>query len=416
MPDGRMNQNSQDGCPHAAGILDFTDKDPFGFYAGLLAGPSPVWDEGAQAWLVHDFQQCLDCERNETRFANMYLDADPITVAIKGGGANITLSREPEHMKLRRFHFRLLSADSVRVFRGRHIRPVITGLLDRLEGAATADLAEQYAAQIPPRIICALLGMPTDDRTVGQILDANEAIVRFIASGYRDMVLRDAALAASERLNAMLLPYVRDRRERPGDDFISRVWLDAPKDGVVLDEAGVMGICRELFFAGSDTSVHGIANALHLLLADPAVKDRVAADRDTALPALVEEALRLLNVVQFRHRRCLADTQVGATTIRQGEVIILLHAAANRDPARFECPHEVRLDRPEPTAHLAFGRGIRSCIGAQLARAEMQEALGLLLDRFPAVAPDAEQPAPCFRGLYMRSMGPLHVKLRPAAP
>ncbi|MFV3127148.1 cytochrome P450 [Niveispirillum sp. KHB5.9] len=403
-------------CPHGHSVLDFTDRDPFGFYTELSSLPSPVWDEKAEAWLVHDFRQCLDCQRNEQRFANMYMDADPITVAIKGGGANITLSQGEDHLKLRRFHFRLLSVANVERYRSEHIGPVIDGLLDRLPATSPVDLAADYAAQIPPRVICALLGMPTDDATVTEILDANEAIVRFIASGYRDMGLRDLALAASKRLNEMLLPYVHARRDNPTGDFISRIWQEAPTEGINLDEAGVMGICREIFFAGSDTSVHGIANALYLILAEPALKARVMADQDKALSSLVEESLRLMNVVQFRHRRCLADTQIGDVTVRQGHVIILLHAAANRDAARFPCPNAVDLDRPDPTAHLAFGKGVRSCVGAQLARVETQEALARLLARYPDVALSAEGPAPYFRALYMRSMGPLWVALNSPLP
>ena len=233
MPDGQNAPDRPDGCPRAVSVLDFTDKDPFGFYADLSAGgPAPVWDETAGAWLVHDFQQCLDCERNENRFANMYRDADPITVAIKGGGANITLSQGPDHLKLRRFHFRLLSAANVERFRTGHVRPIINGLLDRFPTSDRVDLAADYAAQIPPRVICALLGMPTDDGTVTEIRDANEAIVRFIASGYRDTNLRDLALSASQRLNDLLLPHVRSRRDHPADDFISRVWQEAPADGI----------------------------------------------------------------------------------------------------------------------------------------------------------------------------------------
>lgn len=410
MPDGRMTPDRPEGCPHAASILDFTDKDPFGFYARLTAaGPAPVWDETAGAWLVHDFRQCLDCQRNESRFANMYMDADPITVAIKGGGANITLSQGQDHLKLRRFHFRLLSAANVERFRVTHIRPIINRLLDRFQTSDRVDLAADYAAQIPPRVTCALLGMPTDDGTVTEILDTNEAIVRFIASGYRDTALRDLALAASRRLNELLLPHVRSRRDDPTDDLISRVWREAPADGIDLDEAGVMGICREIFFAGSDTSVHGIANALYLILSDPPLKARVMANQGATLPALVEESLRLMNVVQFRHRRCLEDTEVGGVTIAKGQVIILLHVAANRDAQRFPDPDKADLDRPDLTAHLAFGRGIRSCVGAQLARAEMQEAVSMLLARHPSVALHADGPTPYFRGLYMRSMGPLLV-------
>ena len=310
----------------------------------------------------------------------------------------------------------VLSAANIESYRQNHIAPVLAASLARLDGKATVDLAADYAAIIPARVICSLLGMPTDDDAmVAEILACNDAIVAFIASGYRDTDLRDKALAGSHRLNEMLLPYIRARRDDPADDFISRVWKDAPDFGIQMDEVAALGICRELFFAGSDTTVHGIANALYLVLADPKVMERVRADPEAALPAVVEESLRLMNVVQFRHRFCMEDTEVGDTTVKKGEMIILLHAAANRDPERFACPAEVDLDRPDLTGHLAFARGTRSCVGSSLARTEMQEAVRQIIDRFPHLHLDPSAEPPSFRALYMRSMGPLNVIPGPSA-
>ncbi|MDI1327581.1 MAG: cytochrome P450 [Brevundimonas sp.] len=403
-------------CPVGESVVGFADRDPFGFYERLREAGSPTWDPEARAWLVHDFDQCLIAERDESRFANAYVFADEIVKEIKGGGANITLSRDGDHVKLRRFHFKLLSAANIESYRQIHIAPVLAASLARLEGRTTADLAADYAAIIPARVICSLLGMPTDDDAmVAEILACNDAIVAFIASGYRDTDLRDKALAASRRLNEMLLPYIRARRDEPADDFISRVWRDAPDFGIHMDEEAALGICRELFFAGSDTTVHGIANALYLVLADPKLMDKVRANPEDALPAVVEESLRLMNVVQFRHRFCMEDTEVGDTTVKKGEMIILLHAAANRDPERFPCPADVDLDRPDLTGHLAFARGTRSCVGSSLARTEMHEAVREIIDRFPHLHLDASAEPPSFRGLYMRSMGPLNVILGPSA-
>lgn len=405
-------QNRTRTCPMGESVVDFSDRDPFGFYEELRLQGSPTWDEKANAWLVHDFHQCLDAERDESRFANAYVFADPIVKEIKGGGANITLSRDDAHVKLRRFHFKLLSAANIECYRRNHVAPVLEAALARLDGRATAELAAEYASIIPARVICSLLGMPIDDDSmVAEILDCNNAIVAFIASGYRDTGLRDAALKASHRLNEMLLPYVQRRRDNPADDFISRVWTDAPEFGVPMDDAAAMGVCRELFFAGSDTTVHGIANALFLILAEPELKRRIQAGSAADLAALVEESLRLMNVVQFRHRFCLADTQVGDVTVKTGEMIILLHAAANRDPDQFPCPAEVDLDRPEPTGHLAFARGTRSCVGSALARAEIRDAIRQILGRFPELRLDPSAEPPSFRALYMRSMAPLNVVL-----
>jgi cytochrome P450 len=393
-----------------ASLLDFADKDPFPFYETLRAQGSPQWDEKANGWLILDYQQCCDCERDESRFGNAYVHADATLKEIKGGGANVTLSQEPEHMALRKFHLKLLSPSSVERYRTGHIVPVIESLLGRVVDRDRFDLCAEIGDQVPPRVICSLLGMPfEDDEAMARILYLNGCIVNYIASGYRDPQLRDVALEASRELNATLLPYVQARRAEPHDDFISRVWQQAPEAGLDLDDAGVLGLCRELYFAGSDTTVHGIANLFHLLLADEELFARVKAERGKALTHAIEESLRLLNVVQFRHRICVEDTKVGDAQIRQGQAIFLVHAAANRDPSNYPHPQKVDLDRKAPTDHLAFGKGTRACVGAQLARVEMFEVASRLMDRFPDMRLDPDAEPPAFASLFIRSMRPLNI-------
>lgn len=392
-------------------IDGFYGRDPFAFYEQLRSAGSPIWDSRANAWLLLDFDQCAAAERDEALFANAYVFADDLTRRIKGGGANITLSVGKQHDLLRRFHLKLLSPASVGRYRAAHIAPIVDFVADRMASAGGIDLFSGFAAQIPPRVICSLLGMPyDDDAMMARILHLNEEIVAFIASGYRGDDKRDRALAASDELNAILRPYISARRDQPRDDFISRVWQEAPEAGIALDEDEALGLCRELFFAGSDTTVHGIANALYLLLADADLQARVRADRGKPLAVLIEESLRLFNVVQYRHRICLADTRIGDADIAKGQTIILVHAAANRDPAHFGCPASVDLSRPSPTDHLAFGKGSRSCVGSQLARIEIRVAIETLLDRFDSLALDADAEPPRFQALYMRSMAPLHIR------
>jgi cytochrome P450 len=398
--------------PEGETIDAFVDRDPFPFYDQLHAIGSPVWDTRANAWLVLDFDQCAQVERDESRFANAYIFADELTRQIKGGGANITLSRGHQHDRLRRFHLKLLSPASVARFRDSHIQPIVDFVVNGLKGRGSADLFEDYATRIPPRVICSLLGMPfEDDAMMAHILERNEEIVNFIASGYKSDALRDRALAASTQLNDALRPYIRARRDTPGDDFISRVWQEAPVAGIEMDEDAVLGLCREIYFAGSDTTVHGIANALYLLLDDPDIMEQIRVDRGKPLSALIEESLRLLNVVQYRHRICIADSVIGNVPITKGEIVIVVHAAANRDPAKFSCPASVDISRPAPTDHLAFGKGSRSCVGSQLARVEIRVAIETLLDRFSDIKFDKDAAPPRFQALYMRSMAPLHVRL-----
>ncbi len=392
-------------------IVDFADKDIFPFLEQLRSQGSPVWDEKAQAWLVLDYDQCVEAEATEEVFGNVYMNADPILERLKGGKANITFSQGAEHARLRKFHLALLAAPPVESYRVNHVRPIIDFALDRIVDRGRADLMQDLAAQIVPRVICSLMGIPwEDDAKVARILELNDAILRFVGANYQGDDLREKALAASGELNQMLLPYIRERRENPTEDFISRVWLEAPTEyGDDLTEADAVAICRELYFAASDTTIHGTANALYLLLTDPAIRERVHADRGKALKSLVEEGLRLYNVVQLRHRLARMDTQLGGQTIRQGEMILLVHAAANRDPAHYECPAHADLDRKMAADHLAFGRGPRSCVGAQLARVEMREILGSVLDRLPNVRLDPDAEPPRFSGFYIRSHQPLNV-------
>jgi cytochrome P450 len=228
--------------------------------------------------------------------------------------------------------------------------------------------------------------------------------------GNRTAEVTQTALSASDELNAILLPQVRLRKLQPGNDIISRLWAEAPEVFADVSEDDIVAICRELFLAGSDTSVHAIANAYYLLLTQPDVMAAVTNDRGTALDNFIEESLRLLTAVQYRFRVANQDVTIGGQLIKKNDLLIPSNAAANRDPEKFECPHMVDMKRSQPRAHLAFNMGPRMCIGAALARAELREAINALIDRLPNIRLSESNPKPNFAHLYIRSYRPLHVK------
>lgn len=390
-----------------------TATDPYSFHDSLRAGDgSPVWDEEAKGWLIFRFDQCAEMQRDESIFANAYRHADATIRAIKGGGSNITLSQGKEHDTLRKFHLKLLSPSHVERYRPRHVSRVITATLDRIGDRATVEACAEIADRIPPRVICSMLGIPhTDDDAMQRLLNLNHEIVMLIQSGYTDPVYRRRALAASAELNEVLRPYVVRSRDNPADDFISRVWKEAPENGITLDVDAALGLCRELYFAGSDTTVYGIANALYTLLANPETKEGLRIDRARTIAAVVEESLRLYGVVQYRQRICVQDVRIGKTEIKSGQTVYLLTAAANRDPDHYACPAQLDLGRRSPTDHLAFGRGSRSCVGSQLARLELREVLDQMLQRWPAMRLDPECPPPSFTGIIHRQVRPLNLRL-----
>jgi cytochrome P450 len=364
------------------------------------------------AWLVLDYANCVHIETHEDQFANPYAGASPLVIKVKGGPANITLTQGETHERLRRFHQRLLSPKAVADYRENQIKPIISWLLDRVvqRGKGSAELVADLADQIPPRVIAALFGMPwQDDAMIARILHCHEEIMAWIGLKNSGDAATQRAVSASNELNAMLLPYIRARRQSPTTDFISRVWLDAPEYYGTLEEEDALGICREIFLGGSDTTVHGISNALYIVLSNAEVRDAIERDREKALYHCIEEAMRLFSAVQYRFRISQEDCKLGGAQIKAGQTLVLVHAAANRDPARYSCPSQVDLGRTQPADHLAFNRGPRTCVGAGLARREMFDAVSAVLDRLPGVTLDPAQPPPRFTSLFMRSFKPLHV-------
>ncbi|HWJ36808.1 MAG TPA: cytochrome P450 [Steroidobacteraceae bacterium] len=401
----------QQKCPFTP-LQELADRDPFPQYEAMRTNGPVVWDKSMNAWLVLDFKLCRYVElHEEDQFRTMYADADPLLIEIKGGKSNITVTQGEQHQRLRRFHTSLLSFKALESYKKNIVTPIIEHSIAHVaKKPGAADLTADFGDGIPPRVICALLGMPwQDDGLIDKTLQLHEVIMQWIGRGYRDPESIAKARAASRSINELLLPYIRERRINPQDDFISRVWLQAPAEYGELNEEDALSICRELYLGGADTTVHGIANSLYLMLWNSEARQAVASDR-ARINNVVEEAQRLYGSPQYRYRRANADCELGGVSIRKNEVLILLHGAANRDPERFgACPAAVDLAREKPGDHLTFNFGPRSCVGAGLARMEMHGALNAVLDRLPNLRPNISAEAPRYASQFMRSFRPLNV-------
>lgn len=388
-------------------LLDQENIDPYPFYEARRREGSIVWDEAMAAWLVLSYADCRAVETDEQSFANPYADAPPVVVTVKGGRGNITLTQGAEHAQLRRFHIGLLTPAAVRGYRETLIKPIVAAMLDRLAPLGRGDLAVALAEQIPPRVIIALLGMNwRDDALVEHTVQLHATVMDFIGHNYAP-ALAERGLAASAQIDAILREQLRLRRERPGDDFISRIWREAPALYGEMDEDTAVGICREIYLGGTDTTIHAIANAFYLLLTDAEVRARIDHDPAGAIKPLIEETMRLYGSVQYRYRIAADDCELSGVRIARGQKLVLLHAAANRDPSKYDAPERPKLDRQPPTDHLAFNLGPRACVGALLARAEIAETILATLDRLPGLALDQAGRPPANHGLFLRSFRPL---------
>jgi cytochrome P450 len=316
---------------------------------------------------------------------------------------------------MRRYVLQLFSPRNVELYIQHHIVPVVRYLIDRFAARGRADLYSELTAQLPSRVLMSLFGMDAaDDAFLEKALHLHEVIMSWAGSRhYCDAELTRQAVAASEELNSILLPYLRARRESPRDDLVSRLWAEAPALLEDATEEDMLATCRELYLGGSDTTVHALSNAIHVLLTEPAVAAAVNSDRERALSTFIDEALRVWGSVQYRSRVANQDIELGGVEIKKDQVVFTVNAAGNRDPAHYPCAGEIDVARNKPRDHLAFNAGPRACVGMALARAEMRVALEALRDRLADLRLDPDAPQPRFLGFFTRSFRPLNVLFEP---
>lgn len=386
--------------------------DPFGLYDELRQAGEVVWDDGMHAWVVTTYGACKELERDEARFRQPYGDMQSDTfVRLEGGRRAIQLLHGADHTSLHRWWLRAFGPRAAEEWRATVVRPIATVELDRIAPGGRGDLA-QLADRIPVRVIARLLGLPWDDEDwIAHCKDLLHEIVLFLdlygvdADG-ADPEVRRSALAASDALVDLLEPFIDSRRDGTDDDLVSRLWRDGPGILDGWDDEDMRANVRQMFFAGSDTTNHAIANALYLLMTRPSLAERLRAER-ALVPAFVEEVLRVLGSVHFRPRAANVDTVLAGTRIGRGDMLVAVNAAANVDPAKYGCPFDVDLGRPAPRDHLAFSFGRRTCVGAALARVELAEVVDAVLDRLEDLRPLPGAPPPPLTGFQLRSFRPL---------
>jgi cytochrome P450 len=194
-------------------------------------------------------------------------------------------------------------------------------------------------------------------------------------------------------LDACFTEYIEDRRRAPRKDVLTDMALATYPDGSTPDVVAVVRSATFLFAAGQETTARLLAAALKYLSEHPQLQDELREHKEL-IPNFLEEALRVESPVKTDFRLARRSTKVGDVEIKAGTPVMVLNGAANRDPRMFECPHEFRIDRQNAGAHIAFGRGIHSCPGGPLARAEGRVSLERILDRMRDIRLSEEHHGP----------------------
>lgn len=283
------------------------------------------------------------------------------------------------------------------------MRPRITEIAEQIlrecRAAGTVDLMTSFAFPLPVAVLCELMGIPQEDRP--EILEQFAVVTRSRFDPSRKAELK----AAEERLQHRLERLIADTRAHPSDSFLS----DLLQGEEQLEDPELVASLWVLFFAGHKTTAYQIGNSVLNLLLRP---DQAALLREdpTLVPRAVEEMLRFEGSVETStFRYATQDAEIRGTRIPEGSLVQIAISSANRDPEKFDLPDELDVTREGlQGTHLGFGHGTHYCLGAPLARLELEIALATLLREFPDMElADAREtgkawlkgPVPAFRGL-----------------
>jgi cytochrome P450 len=287
----------------------------------------------------------------------------------------------PDHTRLRRLAGKAFAPRVVNALQP-EIGLLVAGLLDRIAEKGEFDVVEDFAYPLPVAVICRLLGVPLDDEpqfsrasaVLAQALDPFTTL-----TGVSPDVVNERMQAVTW-LRDYFHGLIERRRSEPGDDLLSGL-IAVEESGDQLTEEEIVSTCNLLLIAGHETTVNLIANAILAMLCDRGHWTALGADAGRA-PLLVEETLRYDPPVQLVGRVAGADMTIGGIDVPAGDIMMLLLAAAHRDPVEFDRPDTFDPER-KALRHLGFGRGAHYCLGAPLARLEAGVALSAVTARFP---------------------------------
>lgn len=300
----------------------------------------------------------------------------------RGFGASVGLSGvdPPVHTRLRRHFGRVVSFPPRRLAELRPwIRAQASALLDAVAADGRADLCAALTTPLPARVVFRLIGFPEGD--ADRLLDWCMARLRmgFGSTSPAEQVVMAEKMAAYWNY---CVDFVGQCEREPGDNFASELVRIRAADPESMSRDELINFIYALIFAGQETTNHGIASAVRLLLEDRRRWEALLADR-SLIPAAFEECLRLEPPIIAWRRVTTRATELGGVSLPKGTELLLHLGSAGHDEAMFADGESFACPRENAAAHLAFGHGIHICLGAGLARAEGHIVLDLLLERFP---------------------------------
>lgn len=362
--------------------------DPFEFYE-LLQEERPVYKMPETGFyvvtryddvrkVVADYKTFSNDLVREKEFQKERYQVHADVLAERGWPLMQTLQRTdpPVHGRYRRLLDKIFTPKQVQQLKPR-IDTIVNDLIDSFIDKGECEFVHDFALMLPGLLIAEQIGLGNDVLTFKKWVDAMFATGMAILS--EEEIRKNAEIELEAQL--YFAQVFEDRRQNPRDDIVSGlVHAQLGDDEEPLTAQELQSLMRHIVGAGFESSASALSSGMLRLLRHPDQLEKLKADR-SLMPGFVEEVLRIDSPVQGHFRKALRDVTIGDVLIPEGSIVIPRYGAANHDPKQFTCPHAFDVERKNANRHLAFGMGTHFCLGANLARQEINSAFSILLDR-----------------------------------
>ncbi len=377
-------------------VATLLTPDIYSWYRQQLDVCRMGYDERRSSWMVFGYAEVQQVLLDTDTFSSeRTLKPDGSVDEILGAGM-LGLD-PPRHRHLRSLVVQAFTQKRVAALEPR-ILALTMSLIDRMQDEERADIVDALAFPLPVMVIAELLGIPAADREQFRTWTSD-----MVGGDY------DLRIQGFRRMGGYFDAFITEQIRNPQENLISEL-LTAEIEGERLSKADVVGTCLLLLVAGHETTTTLIGNALWCFEEYPEARAEVLLNTEV-LPTAIEEVLRFRSVLHWLPRVVKRDTQFLGKALKEGELVLPVFAAANRDAEQFPDPDCFDVRR-SPNRHLGFGHGIHFCLGASLARLEAKVALGELFRRFPRIRGEAGKPPTLRPSPFVFSFSHYPVRLR----
>lgn len=364
-------------------LLPFNDPkyiaEPYGYWSRLRDEAPVYWCRSTEFWAVTRYEDVLEVLHDPARFSS---EGGPTGRQLGSVLPRLPLLQDdpPHHERLRRILSKAFTP-KITAQREHRVREIadelVADLRRRLAKGDDVDLVRAFASPLPVNVIAEILGIPPELKDRLRMWNATTSVTGAVelAEAHRPETMREMYETLAELLGK--------RRSDRRDDLFSALIEASENDESPLRPDELVGLCQLLWNAGNETTTNLLSNVAVVLQERPDLLEMVRA-QPQRIPAMVDEFLRLHTPINCLARTAKADLEFQGQKIRQDDVLMVIFAAANRDPRHFERAEEFDPDR-RPNDHVAFSHGIHFCLGSHLARLEARVGLEVLGELLPHV-------------------------------